>query len=262
MERVPWLTEREERVWRRFAAVLVRVLDEVEGQLQRDAELTHFGYWVLSALSEAPGRAMRMSELADGAHGSRSRLSHLVARMERRGWIRRERATDDGRGNIARLTDAGYAKLVATAPGHVVAVRSAVFDALSPRGLDDLENACTELLDGISAKRTLPASFDPSAEDAPPPSPQDAASLVHYDAPADGDVGSLALAIGMRVRQQRQARHWTLDQLAEAAAVSRRMVLKVEQGATNPSVGTLLKLGDALGVGLPALVEPPQHPRR
>src|SRR3954447_9834007 len=87
MEQVPWLTEREERVWRRFAAVLVGVLDEVEGQLQRDAELTHFGYWVLSALSEAPGRAMRMSELAVVAYGSRSRLSHLVTSMERRGII-------------------------------------------------------------------------------------------------------------------------------------------------------------------------------
>ena len=68
----------------------------------------------------------------------------------------------------------------------------------------------------------------------------------------------LASAIGARVRQERQARHWTLDQLADAAAVSRRMLVNVEQGTTNPSVGTLLKISDALGVGLPALVEPPQ----
>jgi transcriptional regulator with XRE-family HTH domain len=68
----------------------------------------------------------------------------------------------------------------------------------------------------------------------------------------------LAMAIGARVRQERQARHWTLDQLAEAAGVSRRMVVNVEQGAANPSVGTLLKISDALGIGLPALVAPPQ----
>jgi len=68
---------------------------------------------------------------------------------------------------------------------------------------------------------------------------------------------ALASAIGARVRQERQARHWTLDQLADAAGVSRRMLVNVEQGVANPSVGTLLRLSDALGVGLPALVEPP-----
>lgn len=68
---------------------------------------------------------------------------------------------------------------------------------------------------------------------------------------------ALALAIGARVKHARRARRWTLDQLAEAAGVSRRLVVNVEQGAANPSVGTLLRISDALGVGLPALVEPP-----
>lgn len=84
------------------------------------------------------------------------------------------------------------------------------------------------------------------------------ARLVQYDALMDVTTAALALAIGVRVRQERQSRHWTLDQLAEAAGVSRRMVVNVEQGAANPSVGTLLRISDALGVGLPALVEPPQ----
>jgi DNA-binding XRE family transcriptional regulator len=74
---------------------------------------------------------------------------------------------------------------------------------------------------------------------------------------AGTDTLCLASAIGVRVRQERQTRRWTLDQLAEAAGVSRRMVINVEQGSANPSVGTLLKLSDALGIGLPALVEPP-----
>ncbi len=74
----------------------------------------------------------------------------------------------------------------------------------------------------------------------------------------DGDAAKLAAAIGARVKQERRARGWTLDQLAGAASVSRRMVVSVEQGAVNPSVGTLLRLSDALGVGLPALVEPPE----
>jgi transcriptional regulator with XRE-family HTH domain len=81
---------------------------------------------------------------------------------------------------------------------------------------------------------------------------------VHYDALMDESTSALALAIGLRVRQQRQSRGWTLDQLAGAAGVSRRMVVSVEQGAVNPSVGTLLRISDALGVGLPALVELPQ----
>ena len=74
----------------------------------------------------------------------------------------------------------------------------------------------------------------------------------------DEVAAKLATAIGARVRQERQRRGWTLDQLAGAASVSRRMVVSVEQGAVNPSVGTLLRLSDALGVGLPALVEPPE----
>ena len=74
----------------------------------------------------------------------------------------------------------------------------------------------------------------------------------------DESTAALALAIGVRVRQERQSRRWTLDQLAEAAGVSRRMVVTVEQGAANPSVGTLLRISDALGVGLPALVERPE----
>jgi len=73
----------------------------------------------------------------------------------------------------------------------------------------------------------------------------------------DQETAALATAIGHRVKQERQARTWTLDRLSEAAGVSRRMLVNVEQGAANPSVGTLLRLSDALGVGLPALVEPP-----
>src|SRR5919112_6311256 len=75
----------------------------------------------------------------------------------------------------------------------------------------------------------------------------------------DENIATLASSIGVRVRQERQARRWTLDQLAEAAGVSRRSLINVEQGAANPSVGTLLRISDALGVGLPALVEQSRH---
>jgi transcriptional regulator with XRE-family HTH domain len=89
-------------------------------------------------------------------------------------------------------------------------------------------------------------------------STQEVHERVQYHALMDDQTTVLALAIGSRVRQERQARHWTLDRLAEAAGVSRRMVVNVEQGAANPSVGTLLRLSDALGLGLASLVEPPK----
>ena len=81
---------------------------------------------------------------------------------------------------------------------------------------------------------------------------------MHYHALMDQITFTLAKAIGLRVRQNRQLRRWTLDRLAETAGVSRRMLVNVEQGVANPSVGTLLRISDALGIGLPALVEPPQ----
>jgi transcriptional regulator with XRE-family HTH domain len=81
---------------------------------------------------------------------------------------------------------------------------------------------------------------------------------MHYSARMDQAAAALATVIGARVRQERLSRDWTLDHLAGVAGVSRRMLVNVEQGAANPSVGTLLRLSDALGIGLPALVEPPQ----
>jgi transcriptional regulator with XRE-family HTH domain len=84
------------------------------------------------------------------------------------------------------------------------------------------------------------------------------ALFVHYDALMEEGTAELATAIGARVKQERRLRRWTLDQLAEAAGVSRRMLVNIEQGAANPSVGTLLRISGALGLSLPSLVEPPR----
>jgi DNA-binding MarR family transcriptional regulator len=127
-----WLTDEEQDAWRQLAGVFTRLPAVLDTQLQRDAGLTHFGYWVLAMLSEAPGRALRMSELAARSNSSLSRLSHGVTRLVAQGWVRRERSPDDGRGAVAVLTDAGWDKLVAAAPSHVEAVRQLVFDALRP----------------------------------------------------------------------------------------------------------------------------------
>jgi DNA-binding MarR family transcriptional regulator len=164
-----WLTDDEQHAWRRLAAVTELLPAALESQLQRDADVTHFGYWVMAMLSEAPNRSLRMSELAAMSNGSQSRLSHLVARLEDRGWVRRERVGEDGRGYLAILTDDGLAKVVDTAPGHVEEVRSLVFDTLTPDQIHHLSEICGALL----TRLTSPTShaFPPSPAPAPTPGP-------------------------------------------------------------------------------------------
>jgi DNA-binding MarR family transcriptional regulator len=125
-----WLDEAQQRTWRAWLTVAELVPRALDAQLQRDAGLTHAAYVVLAMLSEAPHRSRRMSDLARRANQSQSRLSHTVARLEERGWVRRERSVDDGRGNVAVLTDAGWDVVRSVAPGHAAEVRRAVFDPL------------------------------------------------------------------------------------------------------------------------------------
>jgi DNA-binding MarR family transcriptional regulator len=126
-----WLSEQQQAAWRPLVALLLRLPALLDAQLQRDAGITHFDYLVLSGLSEAPGRTLRMSELAATASSSLSRLSHVVSRLESRGWVRREPCPGDGRFINAVLTDEGWEKVAATAPGHVAAVRELIVDELT-----------------------------------------------------------------------------------------------------------------------------------
>lgn len=126
-----WLTADERASWLALAGTLNRLPAALDAQLQRDAGISHFEYQVLAALSEAPDRTLRMSTLASFAEGSLSRLSQVVSRLERRGWVRRSPDPTDGRYTLAHLTDAGWDKVVATAPGHVETVRRVVFDPLT-----------------------------------------------------------------------------------------------------------------------------------
>ena len=147
MDEPRWLTDDEQQAWRQFIEVLVRVPAALEGQLQRDAGLTHMGYLVLATLSERDDRRLAMSRLAKKASASLSRLSHVVARLEAQGLVRRERDPEDGRVQIAVLTDEGFAKIVAAAPGHVEAVRNLVFDRLTPAQIRQLTKLCGALLE-------------------------------------------------------------------------------------------------------------------
>jgi len=126
-----WLDDEEMDAWIQVATALARLPHALDAQLLRDAQLTHFEYEVLAALSEAPDHTLRMSELAEMSYGSLSRLSHVVSRLEKREWVRRYQCPEDGRFTNAVLTAAGWEKVVATAPGYVANVRRLVVDRLT-----------------------------------------------------------------------------------------------------------------------------------
>ncbi|MBB2947923.1 DNA-binding MarR family transcriptional regulator [Actinoplanes lutulentus] len=142
-----WLSDEQQHTWRQLVEVLVKMPAALEAQLQRDAGLTHMAYLVLVTLSERPDRRLAMSKLAQRACASLSRLSHVVARLEEKGWIRRERDAADGRVQIAVLTDEGWAKVVATAPGHAEAVQQLVFDRLTAAQARQLTRVTEALLE-------------------------------------------------------------------------------------------------------------------
>jgi len=157
-----WLTDEQQQAWRRLVTVLFKVPAAMEAQLQRDARLTHMGYLVLSTLSERDDRRLAMSKLAKQATASLSRLSHVVARLEAQGWVRRERDPEDGRVQIAVLTDEGYAKVVDAAPGHAEAVQQLIFDRLTPTQVRQLVKVCDSLLETPLEVKPLPARTRPS----------------------------------------------------------------------------------------------------
>src|SRR4051812_38924839 len=127
-----WLDVEEQKAWRAWLYSSLLLQDRLDRELTHTTGISHAYYEILVQLSEAPGRALRMSELADRSLSSRSRLSHAASRLEERGWLRRQVCADDGRGLLAVLTDEGFAALEAAAPVHVESVRTHLFDQLSP----------------------------------------------------------------------------------------------------------------------------------
>ncbi|MCX2183253.1 MarR family transcriptional regulator [Streptomyces sp. SKN60] len=144
-----WLSDEEQRVWRSYLHATTLLEDHLDRQLQRDAGMPHIYYGLLVKLSQAPKRRMRMTELAKDAKITRSRLSHAVARLEKNGWVNREDCPSDKRGQFAALTDEGYAVLRRTAPGHVDAVRQALFDRLSPEQVEQLGGIMRTVAEGL-----------------------------------------------------------------------------------------------------------------
>jgi DNA-binding MarR family transcriptional regulator len=132
---VDWLTADQLESWLSVVRLLIWLPWSLDQQLQHDANLGMVEYQVLAKLSESPERTMRMSALGSVTNVSLSRLSHLVKRLEVRGFIRREPDPADGRFTNAILTDQGFQTLADAAPGHVAHVRSLVVDVLSPEQL-------------------------------------------------------------------------------------------------------------------------------
>jgi DNA-binding MarR family transcriptional regulator len=151
-----WLSDEQQAAWRPFVALLLRLPAALDAQLQKDAGITQFDYLVLSGLSEAPGRTLRMSELAATANSSLSRLSHVVSRLEGKGWVRREPCPGDGRFINAVLTDEGWQKVLATAPGHVAAVRERLISTLTEEEFAQLGAISAKVLAAQGIKIVIP----------------------------------------------------------------------------------------------------------
>ncbi len=148
-----WLDDDEQRAWLRLAGVMLKLSPALDSQLQRDSDLTHFDYLCLAMLSESDERTWQMSELAARANASLSRLSHVVTKLERRGWVARNPSPHSRRVTLVSLTEEGWDVLVKAAPGHVETVRSLVFDDLGPEDVAALERIAGHIVDRIEASK-------------------------------------------------------------------------------------------------------------
>ena len=159
-----WLTPEERAAWLRLVAVVELLPNALDAQLRRDAGLSHFDYFVLAMLSEAPERTLRMTGLAQLTSASLPRLSHVVSKLESRGLVGRFPCPEDGRATNVRLSDAGWDVVVAAAPGHVQAVRHYVVDAVSPQEVGQVERIGDALLARLDPEGRLQPLVRPAGE--------------------------------------------------------------------------------------------------
>ena len=148
-----WLDEDELQAWLKLAGVMLKLAPTLDSQLQRDCDLTHFDYLCLAMLSETDDRTLRMSELAARTNASLSRLSHVVSKLEKKGWVARNPSPQSRRVTLVNLTEDGWRVLVAAAPGHVETVRSLVFDDLRPEDVEALDRIAGHIVERIEASR-------------------------------------------------------------------------------------------------------------
>lgn len=144
-----WLDDAQQSAWRKLIEVVELLPGTLDAQLRRDADLSHFEYLTLAMLSEAPERTLRMTALAELTHATLPRLSHVVSRLEQRGFVERSACPEDRRATNAALTRAGWEKVVGTAPGHVDTVRGTVFDPLDGEDVADLDRIMARILERL-----------------------------------------------------------------------------------------------------------------
>lgn len=154
-----WLSDDELQAWVRLIALVELLPGQLEQQLRRDSGLTHFEYYVMAMLSEAPERRLRMTTLAARANATLSRLSHVVSRLEARGLVERAPCAEDGRATNAVLTPAGWDVVVGAAPGHVENVRRLVMDALSEQQVGQLREIAGAVLGRLDPKGAMTAPY-------------------------------------------------------------------------------------------------------
>ena len=156
-----WLDDSERAAWLRLIAVVELLPGVLDSQLRAEEGMSHFEYFVLAMLSEAPERTLRMTSLAQRTNATLPRLSHVVRRLEGRGLVVRFPCPEDGRATNAQLTDAGWDAVVAAAPGHVDTVRRHVLDALTLEQLEQLRSIGDALLTRLDPDRQMTALYDP-----------------------------------------------------------------------------------------------------
>ncbi|WP_439378881.1 MarR family winged helix-turn-helix transcriptional regulator [Amycolatopsis lexingtonensis] len=152
---VPPLDQAEMRMWTRLAAVSTLLIGELDARLLRSAGLSHFEYVALSRLSEAPDRTMSMSTLAARTNATPSRMSHMVTRLERRGYVERSQSPESGRVVLATLTDEGWQLVIETAPLHRRDVRELVIDAIDPAHVGPLGESLGRILERLDPGNAL-----------------------------------------------------------------------------------------------------------
>lgn len=155
-----WLTEDEDYTWRAVWSLMTWLPAKLDSQLREDHGLSLAEYYALSQISEAPNRAIRLSELAGITNMTLSHLSRVISRMMKAGWVERVTDPHDGRYTLGQLTDAGWDKVVEMAPGHVEAVQQAIFDQLTDDQVHALGEAAARVAEAVS----------PSGEVTGPPS--------------------------------------------------------------------------------------------
>lgn len=165
---VPWLDAHERATWLRLAALVELLPGTLDAQLQHDADLSHFEYYVLAMLSEAPDRALAMSALAQRTNATLPRLSHVVRRLEGRGLVERDGCATDRRVTMARLTDAGWDLVAASAPAHVRHVRSVVLDPLTSEQVDQLHDIVDAILSRMDPRGRMRDFYAHPADNAQP----------------------------------------------------------------------------------------------